>query len=70
MKSPGPFYQYADGHFHADDTAFDHAAYLQALQGVPVFEVTGRIDFPAISERSRSTVEPTDLAESETHHDT
>ena len=59
MKSPGPFYQYADGHFHADDTAFDHAAYLQALHGVPVFEVTGGIDFPAISARVAALLTPT-----------
>ena len=49
MKSPGPFYQYRDGHFHRDDAAFDEAAYLAALAGVPVYEVTGGVDFAQAS---------------------
>ena len=70
MKSPGPFYQYADGHFHADDTAFDPAAYLRALEGVPVFEVTGRIDFPRISERIAALLHQPTSPATDTHHDT
>ncbi len=70
MKSPGPFYQYADGRFHADDTAFDNAAYLQALQGVPVFEVTGRVDFLRISERIAALLNDPTSPTTETHHDT
>jgi HprK-related kinase B len=70
MKSPGPFYQYSDGHFYADDTAFDDAAYLQALQGVPVFEVTGGIDFPRISARVAALLTQPRSPEAETHHDT
>jgi HprK-related kinase B len=70
MKSPGPFYQYSDGHFHADDTAFDDAAYLQALRGVPVFEVTGGIDFPRISARVAALLNQPASPDTEAHHDT
>jgi hypothetical protein len=70
MKSPGPFYQYSDGHFHADDTAFDDAAYLQALQGVPVFEVTGGVDFPRVSAQVAALLTQPLSPEAETHHDT
>jgi len=51
MKSPGPFYQYPDGGFHRDDAVFDEPAYLDALQGVAVFEVSGGIDFAALAGR-------------------
>ena len=69
MKSPGPFYQHADGHFHTDDAAFDDAAYLLALQGVPVFEVTGRVDFPLISERVAALLTQPASPAPETRHD-
>ena len=49
MKSPGPFYQYPDGSFHRDDAEFDEQAYLDALHGVAVYEVSGRIDFDALA---------------------
>lgn len=45
MKSPGPFYQLEDGGFFQDTTALDRAAYLHMLADVPIFEVTGRVDF-------------------------
>ncbi|RAH36865.1 MULTISPECIES: HprK-related kinase B [unclassified Halomonas] len=48
MKSAGPFYQRADGSFLADDEPLDEAAYLDVLAGVPVFEVSGGIDFNAL----------------------
>ena len=51
MKSPGPFYQYADGRFLRDGTPFDEGAYLRALAGIPVYEVTGGIDFEAVAEQ-------------------
>jgi HprK-related kinase B len=51
MKSPGPFYQYADGHFHQDTTPFDETAYLTAMQGVAVYEAAGGVDFDALIER-------------------
>ena len=51
MKSPGPFYQYADGGFFQDGTPFDQQAYLDVLAPVPVFEASGAIDFAALAER-------------------
>jgi HprK-related kinase B len=51
MKSPGPFYQYSDGSFHQDTAEFDEQAYLEALQGVPVYEATGKVDFAALESR-------------------
>ena len=48
MKSPGPFYQYADGSFHQDSMPFDEQAYLDALQGVSVYEAKGRVDFAGL----------------------
>jgi HprK-related kinase B len=54
MKSPGPFYQYPDGTFLQDTTAFDEAAYLAALENVAVYVATGRVDFSALSERCLS----------------
>jgi len=50
MKSPGPFYQYADGSFYQDQTPLDEQAYLDILEGVSVYEACGRIDFKAIKE--------------------
>lgn len=49
MKSPGPFYQYADGSFLQDTAGFDEAAYLQALENVVVYVARGRVDFSALS---------------------
>lgn len=51
MKSPGPFYQYADGHFYADDTPLDRQAYLSVLADVPIYEVSGGVHFGALAER-------------------
>lgn len=48
MKSPGPFYQYPDGSFHQDTTPFDEQAYLDALQGVTVYEASGGVDFDGL----------------------
>ncbi|NIZ13658.1 HprK-related kinase B [Phaeobacter sp. HF9A] len=49
MKSPGPFYQSADGIFLSDRETPDPEAYLAALRHVRVQEVTGRVDFDAIA---------------------
>jgi HprK-related kinase B len=49
MKSPGPFYQYADGSFFEDDTPFDEQVYLDALDGVTIFEACGRADFDGLA---------------------
>lgn len=51
MKSPGPFYQYADGRFFTDDTALDSSPYLAALADIPVFEVLGGVDFDRVTQR-------------------
>ena len=56
MKSPGPFYQYPDGSFQQDTAVFDDAAYLDALEHVPVYVARGRVDFSALSERCLSEV--------------
>ena len=45
MKSPGPFYQRADGSFLMDDEPLDPAPYLEILGDTNVYELTGRIDF-------------------------
>ncbi|HBE93033.1 MAG TPA: HprK-related kinase B [Gammaproteobacteria bacterium] len=50
MKSPGPFYQYSDGSFHQDTAPFDEQAYLDALNDVAIYEVSGRIDFQQLAE--------------------
>ena len=52
MKSPGPFYQYPDGRFHQDTTPFDEDAYLQAMQGIAVYEAAGGVDFDALITRT------------------
>ena len=56
MKSPGPFYQYPDGSFQRDTAVFDDSAYLHALEHVPVYVATGRVDFSALSERCRHEI--------------
>jgi HprK-related kinase B len=56
MKSPGPFYQYPDGTFQQDTTAFDEPAYLEALENIAVYVARGRVDFAALSERCLSEV--------------
>jgi HprK-related kinase B len=48
MKSPGPFYQAADGSFWTDRSEMATGTYLDALAGVRVWEVTGQIDFDAL----------------------
>ena len=51
MKSPGPFYQYPDGTFYRDETPLDEAAYLAELEGVPVYEASGGVDFEALESK-------------------
>ena len=48
MKSPGPFYQFPDGTFLRDDVPLDPAPYIEALEGVPLYEARGGVDFPAL----------------------
>lgn len=47
MKSPGPFYQRNNGSFLNDDEPLDEAPYLQVLKDIPIYEMSGRIDFSA-----------------------
>ena len=49
MKSPGPFYQLADGSMYANSSEIDEQGYLSALAGVPIYEVTGRVDFDRVA---------------------
>ncbi|MEW8430741.1 MAG: HprK-related kinase B, partial [gamma proteobacterium symbiont of Ctena orbiculata] len=49
MKSPGPFYQDGLGDFLRDDEPLQPAPYLALLKSVPVYEVTGRMDFNELS---------------------
>ncbi|MGD2116810.1 MAG: HprK-related kinase B [Chromatiales bacterium] len=51
MKSPGPFFQYADGRFYQDSTGFDEQAYLDMLSPVTVYEVSGNIDFTVMAQQ-------------------
>lgn len=53
VKSPGPFYQYPEGHFEPNGATLNTAPYLDALDGVRVCEVTGRIDFDVLAEVGR-----------------
>ncbi len=50
MKSPGPFYQYPDGSFYMDNTKLNEQAYLDALNGVSIYEAKGTVDFEALSD--------------------
>ena len=51
MKSPGPFYQFADGHFLGDEDPLDAQAYLELLRETPVWEASGGVDFAGLSRR-------------------
>ncbi|QDY70609.1 HprK-related kinase B [Qingshengfaniella alkalisoli] len=53
MKSAGPFYQNPDGTFLKDSDPLDPKAYLAALDGVAVYEVSGTVDFDALSAKGR-----------------
>ena len=45
MKSPGPFYQLKDGSFYGDENELVPSTYLEMLEGVPIFEARGAVDF-------------------------
>lgn len=51
MKSPGPFYQYADGSFYRDTGVPDERAYLDELQGITIYEASGGINFAGLVQR-------------------
>lgn len=50
MKSPGPFYQRANGAFFSDELDFDEHAYIAALSETKVYEATGCVDFTALAD--------------------
>jgi HprK-related kinase B len=50
MKSPGPFYQFADGRFLDDSMSLDQATYLRSLGAIDIFEASGRVDFDALAQ--------------------
>jgi HprK-related kinase B len=51
MKSPGPFYQREDGSFLQNETTIPAAPYLKMLQGVDVWEISGKVDFRTATQR-------------------
>lgn len=53
MKSPGPFYQRPDGSFEPNGAAPVPGPYLEALRGVRVSEVSGRVDFDVLAAEGR-----------------
>lgn len=53
MKSPGPFYQRDDGSFLMDDETLSEQPYLDILQDVAVYEMTGKADFNAAEDLIR-----------------
>ncbi len=54
MKSPGPFHQHSDGSFEPNGSQPDPEAYLEALSGVTVCEVCGRVDFDALALKGKA----------------
>lgn len=50
MKSSGPFYQYADGSFYDDHHGLDRQRYMDVLEQVQVFEVTGGVSFDVLEQ--------------------
>lgn len=51
MKSPGPFYQFADGGFYQDSMQLEEQAYLDALKGVTILEASGRVDIAGLEKQ-------------------
>jgi HprK-related kinase B len=49
MKSPGPFYQYPSGRFITDTEFPDTRNYLDTLDKTPIYEASGRVDFPVLA---------------------
>ncbi|MCP4285005.1 MAG: HprK-related kinase B [Gammaproteobacteria bacterium] len=56
MKSPGPFYQYADGSFYQDTAVLEAQAYIDVLRDVKVFEASGGVDFDGLIQRCLDNV--------------
>ncbi|MGB3622223.1 MAG: HprK-related kinase B [Ketobacter sp.] len=49
MKSPGPFYRDANGHYYQENV-LPEARYLKVFANIIVYEATGGVDFAALSE--------------------
>jgi HprK-related kinase B len=49
MKSPGPFYQYADGSLFQHLTPLNESEYLDIFENINTYEVCGQIDFDRLS---------------------
>lgn len=49
MKSPGPFYQDRQGQFLEDEDPLPTEPYQSLLKEISVYEVTGRLDFEALT---------------------
>jgi HprK-related kinase B len=58
MKSPGPFYQFADGRFFSDTMTLDQSAYLQSLDAIDIFEASGGVDFEALTQHCLKELVP------------
>jgi HprK-related kinase B len=56
MKSPGPFYQFPDGSFLSDEDPLQAPPYLDALADIPVYEVSGGVDFEALNQYCRDNL--------------
>jgi len=48
MKSPGPFFQFADGAMYQDSMQLEEQAYIDALRGVRILEASGKVDIPLL----------------------
>lgn len=48
MKSPGPFYQLANGTFFQFDTPLNEEKYIRTFANLDVYEVSGSVDFDAL----------------------
>jgi len=49
MKSPGPFFQFADGAMYQDSMQLEEQAYIDALHGVTILEASGKVDIPLLT---------------------
>jgi len=56
MKSPGPFYQFPDGRFLSDEDPLQAQPYLDTLADIPIYEVSGGVDFEALNRYCRDNL--------------
>lgn len=60
MKSPGPFYCDANGHFLENGIIPDATSYQQRLGDIPVLELNGKVDFDAAKKLIFDTIQSGD----------